>query len=176
MDTRLLKDSFAVVAPRAGELVEFFYADLFLRGGREVREMFGPSMTGQRDRLLGALVRTVTGIDDLGATAGYLAALGRDHRKFGADQESMYELVGASLLATLEEFAGKAWTPEVAATWAEAYALIAKVMLAGARADAEAGNPPWWDATVTGVDPRGAGVTVVSVRLSTRCGGSLASR
>lgn len=166
MDTRLLKDSFAAVAPRAGELVEYFYADLFSRGGLEVRRMFPPAMTAQRDRLLGALIQTVTGIDDLEATSGHLAALGRDHRKYGADQEQAYDLVGESLLVTLAHFAGDAWTPEVAATWGAAYGLIASVMLDGARADEAAGNPPWWDATVTGVDRRTPDVAVITARLS----------
>jgi NAD(P)H-flavin reductase len=165
MDTRLLKDSFTAVAPRAGELVEYFYADLFSRGGQQVRDMFPPAMTAQRDRLLGALIRTVTGIDDLEATAGYLAALGRDHRKYGADQEQAYVLVGASLLNALEHFAGEAWTPEVAATWAEAYGLISSVMLGGAQADEAAGNPPWWNATVLDADRRGPDITVLTLRL-----------
>ena len=124
MDTKLLKDSFALVAPRGAELVRFFYAEVFYRGGPDVIDMFPPGMSAQRDRLLGALVKIVSEVDDLDALSAFLAGLGRDHRKFAVAPEH-YDVVGAALLATLQHFAGEAWTPELRETWAGAYALIA---------------------------------------------------
>lgn len=163
MDTRLLKDSFAAVAPRGPELVEWFYATLFHRGGQEIRDMFPPFMSAQRDRLLGALVEVVTNVDDLDTVAAYLAGLGRDHRKFGVIAEH-YELVGESLLSTLAHFAGDAWTDEVSTTWASAYGLIAQVMQEAAGADSA--SPPWWDAVVTSVERRPPDILIMRVRLA----------
>jgi NAD(P)H-flavin reductase/hemoglobin-like flavoprotein len=162
VNPRLLKDSFALLAPRAAELAEYFYAQLFYRGGQEVSDMFPPLMSGQRDRLLGALTRIVTDVEDLEKLGEYLAGLGRDHRKFAVRPEH-YDLVGQSLLATLEHFAGEAWTPELKAAWAGAYALIAKVMQAGA--DSDDGLPPWWDAIVVSREMRAPDIAVIDVRV-----------
>lgn len=162
MDTKLLKDSFALVAPQAAELAEFFYAEVFWRGGQEVIDMFPPLMTGQRDRLVAALVRIVTDVDDLEALSTYLTGLGRDHRKFDVKPEH-YDVVGQALLATLEHFAGDAWTPELKETWAGAYALIAEVMKAGA--DKDSSSPPWWEAVVTSREMRGPDIAVIRTRL-----------
>jgi NAD(P)H-flavin reductase/hemoglobin-like flavoprotein len=162
VDTRLLKATFNAVADQADELVRFFYADLFARGGPEVIEMFPPAMAHQRDRLLGALVEIVTNVDDLDKLALYLSALGRDHRKFDVRPEH-YDLVGHALLTTLAHFAGDTWTKEAADTWAGAYALIAKVMQAGAAADT--GSPPWWDAVVIDRERPTADIAVIRARL-----------
>lgn len=163
MDTKLLKDSFALVAPRGAELVRFFYAEVFYRGGPDVIDMFPPGMSAQRDRLLGALVKIVSEVDDLDALSAFLAGLGRDHRKFAVAPEH-YDVVGAALLATLQHFAGEAWTPELRETWAGAYALIAEVMKAGAEADQD--SPPWWDAVVISKEMRGPDIAVIQTRLS----------
>jgi hemoglobin-like flavoprotein len=45
----------------------------------------------------------------------------------------MHGWVGSSLLATLEEVAGEAWTPELESAWSDAYGAIAGLMRKGAR-------------------------------------------
>lgn len=162
MDTTPLKESFAALAPRGTELAEYFYAQLFYRGGLEVSDMFPPGMSAQRDRLLGALVQIVTDVDDLDKLAAFLSALGRDHRKFDVRPEH-YDLVGQALLASLEHFAGDLWTPEVKEAWAGAYALAAQVMQEGAKRDAD--SPPWWDATVISREMRSPDVAVLRTRV-----------
>jgi len=163
LDTKLLRDSFAVVAPYGLEVTEYFYAHLFATGGDPVVSMFPPLMGPQRDRLLKALVRIVTDVDDLDKLGAYLAGLGRDHRKFSVQPEH-FDLVGASLLATLQHFAGDAWTPEVAGTWAGAYALVAQVMRQALTADD--GTPPWWDATVTAKEMPSYDIAIITTRLA----------
>lgn len=163
VDTSVLKNSFALVAPKGPELVEFFYGEIFYRGGPEVTAMFPPMMTSLQDRLLAALVQIITSVDDMDRLADYLAGLGRDHRKFGVQPEH-FDLVGQALLATLRHFAGDAWTTEVQETWAAAYALIAKLMQEGAAADD--GRPPYWDATVLGREMRGPDIAVIRTRIS----------
>lgn len=160
-DAELIKSSFDLVAPRAAELAEIFYAELFYRGGAAVQDMFPASMTSQRDRLVAALVTVVTQIDDLEALTGTLRALGRDHRKFEVRPEH-YDMVGQSLLSALQRVAGDAWTDDVAAAWAGAYAVIAQVMQEGAASD---DGPAWWDATVTQHEARSPSVAVIRARL-----------
>jgi hemoglobin-like flavoprotein len=57
-----------------------------------------------------------------------LSGLGRRHVRYGALPEH-YPAVGASLLATLEHFAGEAWTTDVAAAWTELYGVVTETMI-----------------------------------------------
>lgn len=175
MDTKRLKENFGQVAQYGDEVPLFFYSDLFLRAP-EVRELFPVSMAAQRDRLVGALVKIVSEADDLDGLMPYLRGLGRDHRKFGALAEH-YDVVGASLLFTLQHFSGTAWTHDLAADWKAAYALVAQVMVEAAKEDADH-NPPWWEATVIGHERRSFDIAVIRVapiqRLSFAPGQSVA--
>jgi NAD(P)H-flavin reductase len=99
-------------------------------------------------------------VDDLDALVPILQQLGRDHRKFGA-VAAHYPAVGASLLATLEHFDDD-WDDELAASWTEAYGVIADVMVGAADEDAD--SPPWWDGEVVGHDRRTVDVAVLTVR------------
>jgi NAD(P)H-flavin reductase/hemoglobin-like flavoprotein len=160
LDVGRLKDSFARVAMHGDEVALFFYSDLFLRHP-ETRDLFPASMAVQRDRLLNALGKVVAEADRLSELAPFLQALGRDHRKFGAIA-AHYGPVGESLLATLAHFSGPRWTPDLAAEWTEAYALVARVMTEAAADDAER-NPACWDATVLSHELRSFDTAVLRV-------------
>ncbi|MDN5852817.1 MAG: FAD-binding oxidoreductase, partial [Actinomycetia bacterium] len=88
--------------------------------------------------------------------------LGSDHRRFSVEPEH-YNAVGASLLATLRHFLGAAWTDELASDWAEAYGVIAKVMVQGAE-ESSRHAPSWWNAEVIEVDRRTLDIAVVRIR------------
>lgn len=75
--------------------------------------------------------------------------------------------MGEALLATLEHFAGSAWTPQLAADWGAAYGLVAKVMCDAADESART-TPAWWDAEVIRHERRGLGLVVLTVRPHTR--------
>jgi NAD(P)H-flavin reductase len=119
-------------------------------------------MAAQRGHFTDALVKIVSQADRVEDLTAFLEGLGRDHRKFGA-VAGHYQAVGTSLLATLEHFAGPAWTPEVAADWKEAYELVGSVMTRAAVAD-EREQPAWWRGTVVGFEQRGFDVCLLSVR------------
>ena len=59
-----------------------------------------------------------------------LRALGARHVGYGA-QPAHFAVVGGVLLASMAEVAGDAWRPEYETAWAEAYGLVAGVMLEG---------------------------------------------
>jgi NAD(P)H-flavin reductase/hemoglobin-like flavoprotein len=159
VDERALKDSFARVGAHGDEVALFFYSHLFL-SHPEVRDLFPVSMSAQRSRLLDALGRIVSDVEDLDSLVPFLADLGRDHRKFGVRPEH-YPAVGASLLAALTHFAGSSWNARLAADWAAAYGVIAEVMIDAAAGDQ--GNPPWWDATIIGHERRTFDIAVLKV-------------
>jgi hemoglobin-like flavoprotein len=137
-DAQLLKASLDLVAPRAGELIAAFYDRLFT-AHPEVRRMFPAGMGTQHERLLKVIVALVTHYENPDALLPVLGPMGARHERYGVRVEH-YAAVAEALLATLDEFAGDAWTPEVEAAWTRAYTFAAGAMIQGAaeaRSDAE---------------------------------------
>lgn len=161
MDTAALKRTWALAEGLGDEVPLFFYSHLFL-SHPELRDMFPVSMATQRDRLVGALGRIVSNVDQLGEVVAFIQQLGRDHRRFEVIAEH-YGAVGASLLATLKHFLGELWTDEVAADWTEAYGVIASVMVEAAEAS-ELTSPASWAGHVTAVERRGLDLAIIQVR------------
>lgn len=143
-DQALLEASLAAVAPHGPQVVARFYERLFADNPR-LRALFPDSMGPQREKLLGALIAAVQGASDPDSLVTVLQQLGRDHRKFGA-RPAHFATVGKALVATLQEFAGAAWTPEVAHAWVARYTFAARTMLAAAGSAEE--QPPFWYGTI----------------------------
>ncbi|MBS2549722.1 hypothetical protein KGQ19_22925 [Catenulispora sp. NL8] len=165
VDPHLLRASWAKVAQYGEQVPLYFYGHLFL-SHPEVRSMFPPSMAAQRDRLVAALGAVVANVDNLDAAVPFLQGLGRDHRKF-AVEPGHYPAVGASLLATLEQFLGPDWTPQAAESWTEAYGIVAQVMTDAAAAAAES-TPAWWDAEIVAHEVLGGRRDIARVTIATR--------
>ncbi len=161
MDTAALKSSWEQVVKAGDEVPLFFYSHLFL-SHPELRKMFPISMSAQRDRLVGALGRIVSDVDDLPEITGFIQQLGRDHRRFDV-VASHYTAVGSSLLATLKHFLGASWTDELAADWAAAYGIIARVMVEAAEESAEH-SPAAWSGVVLDNDRRTVDIGVLRIR------------
>jgi len=160
MDTVALKTSWADVAAHGDEVPLYFYSHLFL-SHPDLRQMFPIQMTGQRDKLVTALGQIVSNVDQLDDVVPFIQQLGRDHRRFSVATDH-YSAVGASLLATLRKFLGEAWTSELAESWAEAYGLVAKVMVAAAEQHEDI-EPAFWEAEVVSVERRTVDVAVVEL-------------
>jgi len=163
IDTAALKDNWAKVAAHGGdEVALFFYSHLFVHYP-ETREMFAPSMTRQRDRLVAALGRVVSNVDRVDELVPFLQGLGRDHRKFGA-LAAHYPAVGGSLVATLKHFSGEAWSEALEQSWGAAYGIVADTMIAAAEEAAQT-LPPWWDAEIVSVHRPTFDIAVLRVRV-----------
>lgn len=164
MDTDRLKSTWHDVTLHGDDVALYFYAHLFVTHP-ELREMFPLTMDAQRDRLVGALGRIVSNVDQLGEVVPYVEQLGRDHRRFAVIAEH-YDAVGMSLLWTLKHFLGEAWTDDVARDWADAYGIVAATMVGAAEA-AEDRQPAWWDAEITEVSRVSREIAIVRVRPET---------
>lgn len=161
MNTDALKHTWSLAEQLGDEVPLFFYSHLFYTHP-EVRSMFPVSMATQRDRLVGALGRIVSNVDDLGQVMEFIQQLGRDHRRFQA-VAAHYDAVGLSLLTTLKHFLGELWTDELAADWAAAYGVIATTMVQAAE-ESEQLSPAFWNGHVLAVERRSMEVAVVQVR------------
>ena len=130
LNVHALRQSFELVVERAPDLTHRFYDILFARYP-EARPLFGrSSRPAQEQMLTAALAAVLDHLEDASWLRSTLGALGERHTGYGVTAE-MYGWVGESLLATLAEVAGSAWTAEVAAAWTEAYGAIASMMMAG---------------------------------------------
>jgi hemoglobin-like flavoprotein len=125
-----LETSFDAVAPRGEELVEIFYARLFVAAPAVVPLFAGTDMSKQRSKLLVTLVLLRKSLADLDAITPTLRELGRKHVGYGARPEH-YPLVASVLIAAMAEVAGDAWRPEYEAAWSEALSIVAGAMLSG---------------------------------------------
>ncbi len=122
----LVTSSFAALAPRGPELAHAFYERLFA-DHPAVRTMFPAEMKDQEQKLLNALALVVKSIREPDRVRPALTALGKGHAALGA-VGAHYEAVGATLLATMADMAGSAWTPRVEAAWTAAYEWISNTM------------------------------------------------
>ena len=139
----------------------YFYAQLFAIDS-EIGAMFPAAMDVQRKRFFQALARIAAGQDDPDTLTGYLAALGRAHRKFGV-RERHYEIFRRALLATMHRFAAPGWNEAAQQAWESAFDHAAAIMTEAARSDAEE-CPAWWIATVTGTELRGPDIAVLTLQ------------
>jgi len=131
LDLEALETSFDLVAPRGDELMDVFYARLFI-AAPAVRPLFaGGDLKAQKVMLLGTLVLLRKSLRDLDAIVPKLRELGARHVAYGAAPEH-YPVVGSVLLASMAEIAGAAWTPEYERAWTAAFGVVAGAMIEGA--------------------------------------------
>lgn len=130
LDVDLLRSSLELVVQREPELTARFYERLFA-DYPQAKPLFGRNTArAQQEMLRDALVAVMEHLEDAPWLEETLGALGRRHHGYGVTAE-MYDWVGASLIATLAEISGDAWTDRHAANWANAYGIIAALMQAG---------------------------------------------
>ena len=134
LNVELLEQSFALVAPQADALVSTFYDNLFT-DYPDARPLFEHTdMSKQKNMLKGGLVMVVENLRKPDVLSTALKGLGARHVKYGA-LPAHYPLVGSSLLKSLEQYAGSAWTADVKNAWVDAYGAITELMLEGAEYD-----------------------------------------
>jgi hemoglobin-like flavoprotein len=131
-----LESSFNLVAPRAQELVDRFYALLFSRYP-QVRPMFPNQMGDQKKKLIASLVLVVQNIRTPNKLLDPLTEMGKRHVEYGAVPEH-YPLVRDTMLEVLGEIAGKAWTDQLNEDWTVALDLVSSIMIEGARTATQA--------------------------------------
>jgi hemoglobin-like flavoprotein len=133
----LVQENFRSVAGAAETIAETFYNRLF-ELDPSIRELFKGDMKTQGERLMSMIGAAVEGLDDIEALKPTVRDLGARHLAYGV-RDDHYDTVGAALLWTFEHLLGDAFTPDLAASWAEVYNALADLMIDGAdaaRADA----------------------------------------
>jgi methyl-accepting chemotaxis protein len=123
----LVRDSFAKVAPIAGQAAQMFYNRLFeLDPG--LRKLFRGDMTEQGRKLMNMLGTAVRLLDRPDQLVPALEKLGARHAGYGV-RDRDYDTVAQAFLWTLEKGLGAAWTPQVRNAWVSVYTVVATVMI-----------------------------------------------
>ncbi|QDU78419.1 Methyl-accepting chemotaxis protein 4 [Polystyrenella longa] len=128
LNVPLLRESFELLAPHAGELADRFYDKLFTDYPHLESLFVNAEMPEQRKKLVQALSTVVKSLEQPEKLQSVLEELGRRHGGYGVTAED-YEPVALSLLVVMEEMAGEAWSEELALVWQEALEAIATIMI-----------------------------------------------
>ena len=126
----LVKKTWIMVVPIADTAAELFYGRLF-ELEPEYKAMFKNDMTEQEKMLMKTINIAVESLDDLESLIPTLKQMGADHVGYGVKDRD-YNVVGASLLWTLEKGLGEVFTDEVRNAWGAVYEVLATVMKEGA--------------------------------------------
>lgn len=157
-----IRTSFALIEPRAPQAAAWFYEHFFTQNPR-YRKLFTGDPAAQQRRLFQAVARIIADFDDLDVFLPYLRRLALRHRKFGL-RPAHYQAFGESMLATVREFTGPAWTDLTRVAWEAGFGLVASVMLEAA-AEADALAPPYWEAEVIAHEPLAADIARIEIRV-----------
>ncbi|MGA7953361.1 MAG: globin family protein [Gloeobacterales cyanobacterium] len=122
----LVQESFAKVVPISALAADLFYGRLF-ELDPSLKPLFKGDMKEQGQKLMMMIRTAVDGLDDLDKLVPVVQDMGRRHATYGVEN-SHYDTVGASLLWTLEQGLGPAFTPEVKEAWTVVYTLLAHTM------------------------------------------------
>lgn len=123
---RLVRESFAKVAPIADQAAEMFYTRLF-EMDPEVQKLFSGDMEEQGRKLMKMIGIAVGSLDRLGDIVPAVQQLGIRHAAYGVRDED-YDTVAGALLWTLGQGLGDDFTDECKAAWTETYTVLATVM------------------------------------------------
>jgi hemoglobin-like flavoprotein len=127
---RLVRGSFAKVAPIAPAAAAMFYDRLFALDP-SLRPLFKGDMQEQGRKLMAMIGTAVANLDRLETILPAVQDLGRRHATYGV-QPAHYDTVATALLWTLEQGLGPDFTPATRDAWVEAYTTLAGVMIEAA--------------------------------------------
>ncbi len=157
-DRQAVMDSFYRVT---ADRMDYLYARLFTTSP-QLRTLFPLSMEHTRAATFAMLGKLIASLKDSRETDRLLSQLGRDHRKFGV-QPAHYQPFFDSLLATVKQASGPAWTETDSRAWRSVLRHFAASMTAAAAQDAKA-QPAWWIGEIVQHDQRTPSIAVLSIR------------
>lgn len=132
LDAEALRASLEVVTAKEPLITKRFYEILFSRYP-QVQPLFSRNAPERQQKMLqDAIVAVVEHVEDASWLTTNLRAMGAKHVEYGVKDE-MYQWVADSLLSTLRELAGPAWTPRIETAWTEALGAVASLMIDGAK-------------------------------------------
>ncbi len=134
---RLVEESWALVLPIQDTAAELFYGRLF-EVAPELKALFSSDMKEQGRKLMKMISVAVSGLRKLDSIVPAVQDLGRRHGGYGVKSED-YAVVGSSLIWTLQQGLGEAFSPEVEKAWLSTYSILSSTMIEAAEESETAG-------------------------------------
>lgn len=125
-----VRDSFALLAPKADAAAALFYARLF-QVDPELRQLFRGNLHEQGAKLMQMIAAAVKLLDRPDALLPVLRQLGARHQDYGV-LPAHYASVGAALLDTLAVGLADDFDAPTRSAWVAMYALVSRTMLEAA--------------------------------------------
>jgi hemoglobin-like flavoprotein len=122
----LVRNSFELLLQKGDHAVLRFYEKLFEKEP-QLQSLFSTDINRQARKFLQSLKLIVTSLSAIEKAVPVLKQLGDRHRGYGVKPQH-YEVVEATLLATLAELLPEDFNDETRDAWAAAFTLIASVM------------------------------------------------
>src|SRR3954469_21633548 len=126
----LIRQSFARLEFKGEKLGVAMYEHLF-RLEPSLRPLFKGDIKAHAVRLMAAVGQVVDALDDLRPLLNDLRALGARHVRYGAEPRH-YVLVEQALMRALGDTLGMSISSEAKDAWAQAYRILADVMMMAA--------------------------------------------
>jgi hemoglobin-like flavoprotein len=123
---QMIRLTFVLVMDRKMETGRMFYDRLFVVAP-EAKALFRGDMESQTQKLMDTIAMAIGSLRDMDSLVAMLEALALRHKGYGVRDEH-YDKVGESLLWSLEQVLGPAFTPDVRGAWATLYGTVAGVM------------------------------------------------
>ena len=127
----LIRSTFHRLEAMPEKAAELFYDQLWAIDASTAPLFAQSDMALQGHKLMASMAYVVNALDKPDAVLPVAQDLARRHIAYGVTQ-SHYVSMGKALLGMLEQFLGADFTPEVAAAWDEAYALLSGIMTTAA--------------------------------------------
>ncbi|MDV6236004.1 globin family protein [Leptospira ellisii] len=128
-EIELVRTSFEKLYSQKEEVAALFYGKLF-ELEPSYKSLFKGDMAEQGRKLMVMLRTLVSGLDNLGSLVPVIQDMGKRHVKYGV-RPSDYDVVGAALLATLQQGLGNEFTPRLKRLWTDVYQIVAKTAIEG---------------------------------------------
>ena len=128
---QIIKSTFAEVLKIKDKAGLLFYERLFAIAP-ETKPLFKGDIAEQSRKLMDTLALAIGMLRDMPTLVQTLQTLALRHVQYGVKNEH-YDKVGASLLWTLEQGLGPAFTPKAREAWTALYAAVAKIMMDAAQ-------------------------------------------
>ncbi len=129
----LVQSSWEKVVPIAKDAAGLFYGRLF-EVAPSVRSLFKGDIEEQGKKLMTIITTVVRGLKQFDRLEMTVWQLGRRHIAYGA-VDAHYGVVADTLLWTLQQGLGSAFTQDIKKAWEAALAVIAGVMIGGANCE-----------------------------------------
>jgi hemoglobin-like flavoprotein len=128
---KLIEESWDYIIMNTDEAGELFYGRLFDKHP-ELKPLFKSNPQEQARKLIALITFAVNKLNSFEEIISDVEALGKRHVAYGVHPKH-YEIVGDTLLWTLEQGLGEKWNGDLLVAWSNLYGILSDIMIKAAQ-------------------------------------------